>query len=355
MNTARGEAADARPRGGWITPALTLLLVAPLVGEVLNGATRLSYIFAFVPQVMVWGCGALLAREAAHRLRAGVAGTLALGLALSLVVELLVLQTSLAPIPYLALASIPAYDRIGGVNWLWLWFMLGYETVWIVLVPVLVTELAFPARRHEAWLGRRGLSVATLVFAAGCVGLWALWTQAAVPVAFGQPKYWPPRPTLLVSALAVSAFVAIARLLRDRHGEAGESSRPAPPPWSVGTAAVLLSLPWWALIVLVFVPRESLPLWIPLAGGAAWAVGAFAIVRRWSVARGWSDRHRWALAFGALVACMGAGYMGSHTWPAMDLVAKAVLNVVAVERMIALGRAVWRRDPPGSPVVRDGH
>jgi hypothetical protein len=83
-------------------------------------------------------------------------------------------------------------------------------------------------------------------------------------------------------------------------------------------------------------------------------VGAFAIVRRWSVARGWSDRHRWALAFGALVACMGAGYMGSHTWPAMDLVAKAVLNVVAVERMTALGRAVWRRDPPGSPVVRDG-
>src|SRR5512143_92468 len=116
MSTARGWTAEARARRRLIGPGATLLLLAPLVGEVLNGATRLSYIFSFVPQVMVWGCGALLAREAAHRLRAGWMGTLALGLALSLLVELLVLQTSLAPIPFLALASVPAYDRIKGVN-----------------------------------------------------------------------------------------------------------------------------------------------------------------------------------------------------------------------------------------------
>src|SRR5690606_4167448 len=33
-------------------PALTLVLLSPLVGEVLNGATRLSYIFVYVPEVM---------------------------------------------------------------------------------------------------------------------------------------------------------------------------------------------------------------------------------------------------------------------------------------------------------------
>ena len=37
-----------RPR----TPAVTLLLLAPLVGEVLNGATRLSFIFVFVTQII---------------------------------------------------------------------------------------------------------------------------------------------------------------------------------------------------------------------------------------------------------------------------------------------------------------
>jgi len=32
----------------------TLLLLAPLIGEVLSGATRLSFIFAFMPEIMVW-------------------------------------------------------------------------------------------------------------------------------------------------------------------------------------------------------------------------------------------------------------------------------------------------------------
>ncbi len=348
MSTARGWTAEARARKRRIGPGATLLLLAPLVGEVLNGATRLSYIFSFVPQVMVWGCGALIAREAAHRLRAGWMGTLALGLALSLLVELLVLQTSLAPIPFLALASLPTYDRIGGVNWLWLWFMLGYEVVWIVLVPVLVTELLFPARRHEAWLGGRGLAIASVTFAAGCVGLWALWTQIAVPLAFKQPKYWPPVPALLVSVLVTLAPVAAAFALRNRTDASGPSERTPPSPLLVGLASALLALPWWGLIVLVFVPRESLELWVPLALGTAWAAVTVLAVRRWAGARSWSDRHRWALAFGALLVCMGAGYLGSHTWPAIDLVAKVLLNVLAVERMLALGRRVWRRSAIGA-------
>lgn len=333
-------------RSRWQNPALVLVVLAPLIGEVLNGATRLSYIFAFVPQLMVWGCGALLIREVGHRFRGAWTSILLMGLALSTWVELVVLQTSLAPIPWLALMQIPAYGRIFGVNWLWLWFMLGYEAVWIVLLPILITELVFPGRRNEAWLGGRGLVAAAVVFAVGSLALWAIWTQTAVPFAFKQPKYWPPVSALLIGVLVTVALVLAAYALR--MARAAAASGPAPSPWLVGVGAAAFSLVWWILIVLVFAPSPSLPLWVPLAAGAVWAAAAYVVIRRWSSAITWGDRHGWALAFAALMVCMVAGYLGSSTWPKIDLVAKVILNVVAVERMMALARVVWRRPAPAA-------
>ena len=84
----------------WPGPALTLIFLAPLIAEVLSGATRLSYLFVLVPEMMVWGCGALLAREAVRRWRAGWPGLLLLGLGLSIAEEFVIQQTSLAPLPW---------------------------------------------------------------------------------------------------------------------------------------------------------------------------------------------------------------------------------------------------------------
>jgi hypothetical protein len=38
-----------------------------MISEVLFGATRLSYMFVLVPQIMVWGCCALIIREVVRR------------------------------------------------------------------------------------------------------------------------------------------------------------------------------------------------------------------------------------------------------------------------------------------------
>jgi hypothetical protein len=326
-----------RPR----TPAITLILLSPLVGEVLNGATRLSIIFAFVPQIMVWGCGTLIIRELVQRWKAGWPSIVLLGLALSVIAEVLILQTSVAPLPWLQLASIPVYDRIWGVNWLWFVFMLGYEAVWIVLVPILITELIFPQQRDDAWVGARGLTIATTTFIVGCAGLWVLWTQTAIPAAFHQPKYWPPRSTLLLGVLATALLAVAAYAVRG-------SSRPvstsfAPSPWIVGVAAAAFAFPWWILIVLIFVPQPSLPLWVPLLAAPIWAAAAYLLIRRWSMSSSWNDRHRWTLAFGALVMCMLLGYLGSSLWPVIDLVAKIILNAIAVVWMVVLARHVWQR------------
>src|ERR1700729_2932217 len=81
-------------------PIWTLLLLAPFLAEVLSGSTRLSYIFVYIPEVMVWGGGALLCRELARRWRAGGTSLLLLGLALSVAEEFIIQQTSLAPLPF---------------------------------------------------------------------------------------------------------------------------------------------------------------------------------------------------------------------------------------------------------------
>jgi hypothetical protein len=329
-----------RPR----TPAITLILLAPLVGEVLNGATRLSFIFAFIPQIMVWGCGTLMIRELVNRWKGGWPSVVLLGLALSVLAEVLILQTSIAPLPWLQMASIPVYDRIWGVNWLWFVFMLGYETVWIVLVPILITELIFPEQRDTPWVGARGLTIAAITFVAGCAGLWVLWTQTAVPTAFHQPKYWPPRSTLALGVLAVALLGLAAYASRgSSHRASRTSTSSAPAPWIVGSAAVAFAVPWWIVIVLVFVPQPSLPLWLPLLAAPIWAAAAWLAIARWSRSASWNDRQRWALAFGALVVCMLLGYLGSSLWPAIDLIAKVLFNAGAVAGMIVLARLVWQR------------
>src|ERR1700755_3207753 len=103
MNSAEGPQAIApaqRSRWKRLAPAGTLIVLAPVIAEVLSGATRLSYIFVIVPEMMVWGCGALLIREAVVRWRGGWPSLLSLGLALSVAEEFIIQQTSLAPLPW---------------------------------------------------------------------------------------------------------------------------------------------------------------------------------------------------------------------------------------------------------------
>ena len=96
----------------------------------------------------MWGCGALLCRELVRRWQAGGTSLLLLGLALSIAEEFVIQQTSLAPLPFPG-ANV-SYGRAWGVNWLYFLFMLGYESVWVVLVPVEITELIFPGPAKPA-------------------------------------------------------------------------------------------------------------------------------------------------------------------------------------------------------------
>src|SRR5579863_7404963 len=90
----------ASPEIRYRAPIWTLIVVSPFIAEVLSGSTRLSVIFVFIPEVLTWGIGALLARELVRRWRAGGVSLLLLGLALSIAEEFVIQQTSLYPLPF---------------------------------------------------------------------------------------------------------------------------------------------------------------------------------------------------------------------------------------------------------------
>jgi hypothetical protein len=330
-------------------PALTLIVVAPGIAEVSSGATRLSFIFVFFSEMMVWGCGALIIRELVRRWQAGWTSMFLLGLCLSIAEEFLIQQTSLAPLPWV---PAPAYGRVWGVNLIYFLFMLGFESVLVVLVPVQLTELIFPARRREPWLKKSGVVTTSIVFAVGSFIAWFLWIKIARAKVLHVPPYNPPLLTLLAGVLMIAALSVGAYMLRnvDRPSTAPPSSAEAvsPWPWIVGIATLLFGFPWYALMGLVFVPGHHVPLWIPVLAAIVWAILAYVIARWFSRSSGWSDIHRWSAVFCASLVCMIAGFLGSSAWSRIDLVGKIILNFVSVAGFIWLGLKITRRSNQAS-------
>jgi hypothetical protein len=326
-----------------LLPAMTLALLAPVIAEVLSGATRLSYLFVLIPEIMVWGCGALIIRELVRWWRAGSVSMLLLALALSVAEEWVIQQTSLAPLPWVT----TRYGRLWQVNWIWFLFFLGYESVWVVLVPVQLTELLFRGRRTDRWLSDRGLVISALVFLLGSFFAWFLWTQIARPVTFHVPKYQTPLAQPILGLIMIAALAAAAYLLR-HLGSRKYSGRPVPPAWVAALAAVLLATPWYGLMSLLFGVRHDWPISVPMLAGCLWAGGCWALIRYWTASEKWTDLHRVALCFGATAVIMACGFSGSNAWPRTDVTAKIVLNITAVLAFATLAKHIGKH--PGHPV-----
>ena len=339
MTGTSHSVAPAVSRWARIGPVLTLLVLSPIIGEVMSGATRLSYIFVLAPEIMVWGCGAVLIREFVRSWQAGWTSALLLGFGLAIAEEFIIQQTSIAPLPWLG--GAPGYGRVWGVNWPYFAFMLGYEAVWIVLVPIQVTELLFPGRRSEGWLQLRGRVVCGAVFILGSFIAWFAWTQQARPNAFHVPPYHPPALTV-ISGLAVILLLVVAAYSARRAGRRPRSGTP-PQPWIMVIGTMLLGLPWYCLMVLVFGPVRELPILVPMFAAVIWATGLYLLVRNWALKSEWQDLHRWALCFGALLVCMTGGFLGASTFSRLDLLGKIILNLLGSACMVVLAASIKKR------------
>jgi hypothetical protein len=318
----------------------------------LSGATKFRVLFALVPEILVWGCGALLIREIIRRWRGGWTSMLLLGLGLSIAEEFVIQQTSLGPLPFPG--ALVHYGRAWGVNWIYFLFMLGYESVWVVLVPVQVTELLFRSRRDAPWLRNRGLIIATILFLIGSRIAWYAWIKRVLPMIFHLPPYHPGAFIIGCGMFAIVLLAILAYFARHVGIGKPNHAHRAPPAWVVVVLGFILGLPFYALMSFVFAPKEpQIAFGVVMVGGIAWAAVVYLLLGRITRSAYWSDMHRWALTFGATLLCMVAGFNGSSTWTRIDFYAKVVLNLLAVVAFCLLLSRLRRCQPAAESAAED--
>lgn len=329
------ESEKAIPSRDGRRAAITLAVLAPFIAEVLMGSTRLSFIFVLIPEIMVWGVGAVMAREAARRWRAGWISLMVLGIALGVAEECVIQQTSLAPL--VGLDPAHAYGRFYGVNWVWMLGLLVFESVWVVLVPVRFTEAIFPEERAKPWLTNRGLLWSSLIFIAGSFLAWFLWTRIARPQKFHVPPYHPASAYILTGVVAIALLIATAYALRSSGHPNLETTQSAGPTWAVGLVALMLAAPWFTVIGWAYGSMPKLPVSIAITSGLAWSLVSFLLFKWWTARTSWGDLHGLLAASGALMASMVMGFLQGG-WSRVDLTAKIIFDLASVMGMIYLVR-----------------
>jgi len=332
------------PMGRWSGPALTLLLLSPVIAELLFGVTSITTIFVLIPQIGTWGCAALLIRELVRRWGKGWLAILLLGTAVAIAEECLIQQTSLAP-----LVGVPpdqVYGRAHGVNWVYFLWALGYESLWTVVLPIQLVELIFPERRDERWVGVKGLVFASAAFLVASFIAWFTWTQLYVPRFFPESAYQVPWSAAALAVTAIAALVVAAKGI-ESSGQKLASDRTVPAPGTVGLVSFLLALPWFALVYFSYRMIQGPPAVLSFVLGLAWAGGSFALVRSWSARSDWNDACLLAAVSGAIAASMLAGFpiMIASGAPRIDLAGKIVFNIVAVLLLFTFATRLQRRTP----------
>ncbi|MGH7881884.1 MAG: hypothetical protein ACREN8_03110 [Candidatus Dormibacteraceae bacterium] len=317
-------------------PILSLLILAPFTVDILFGATQVTTMAGLIPEIITYGCAALLIRGVVRSCGGGWSTILLFGLAFTVISECLIVQTSLAP----QIGRLSNYGRAWGVNWLYLTWAMGYVSIWGIVLPIQLTELIYPRLRANLWLRRRGLITVAVVFALGSIGVWCNWTQIVVPKFLHGPSYYPPLFTLAIAIVAAVVLTCAGIWsLRYRASPGPRTDQGTPPPWQVALATVVLGV-LWCVLELLPSPVDGwvvrFPPIAPIAVGIALAVGGLCLLRRWSASSTWSDRHRLAAVTGALTASMISGFFVNDLTTPVNLVGKILLNIVALALLAVL-------------------
>ena len=322
-----------------IAPALLLMLLAPLLTEVLPGATRFSSIFVLPVEIAVWGGGAVLIRELIRRNGLGWQSLLMLALVLAIAEECLIQQTSLAPV-VIKLKGLE-YARWMGVNYVYLLWALAYESVLVVMLPVLLAELIFPERREEGWLSKTGGTVVTLFFVLGCFLAWFSWTQIARVKVFHLPPYTPPLAAVLVAvgAIGVLAFLALGPR---RSAFAPARPKLPPSPWLVALCGIAWSALLYGMVLLAFGIAPQVPAAAPVGAWVIAVAVALGVLPHWTAHPDWRPAHRYGLIFGVVGSAMVVSFFGFQGSPLPDIIFKVATNVIAALLLVWLGLSLRR-------------
>jgi hypothetical protein len=298
--------------------------VAPYLGEVLSTATSpLDLLLPWKLALLagLYGSGALLCREFAHRWGLGLPGLALLGAAYGIFEEALVDRFWFDP-GYAHETGIGDYTQVWHTNLLLAAHLTTFHAAVSVCSSVLVVEWLFPGNRDRAWVRPRGLVVAAI---------------AMLLVAFlTYDDYVRPLVGQVFVALGVGVLLVVTAYLSRRRTHPARTSSRRPRPRLLAVVAFICT---GAHFVLTYTVRSTCLTW---PAGLALAVTPIVIgvlaVRRWATTGphgrdglwvvtgilGFFVVHdvligfggRYDLVVGAVLAALGLAWLHRRTPPA---------------------------------------
>jgi hypothetical protein len=275
-----------------ITPALALFLLSPIIGELLSGSAPPAEFFTpfgFTVMTLLYGGGALTARELKVRWGKGMGSLLLLGAAYGVLEEGLMVASFQNP-HWMDLGVLGVFGRWLGVNWVWAVDLTSYHAIVSITVPVMLVELAYPEAKGEPWLRGRwlwfvpGLLLADVVF-----GLFVFSMVTG---------FWPPLPQYAFMVLVTAAFILMARWLPPDWARRGTKPMRKPSFYALVTlagafacGAIFMVLP--NALTFTFAPVLVILL------GAATVIGLIVFLAGYDWNRA-TPMHRYGIAVGAL-------------------------------------------------------
>ena len=271
-----------------IPPALALLILAPIFGEVVSGSTRLNEFFnpvTFISELMLYGCGAIIVRELVVRWKKGWLAMLLLGMAYGIYEEGLVVQSFFDP-TWKDLGVLATYGRTIGVNWVWTEHLIIFHALISISASITFVEILYPAQRFDSWVKSRFWWIVNWAAFITVLFLWKILIRY-------DSGIWQIISVLTILLLAIFARVFPDRILIPLN-------KPCPRParfWWAGF------LGYFVQFFLIYSISSSGTIPFPILMLLILLFDAFVLwlILRWNGnGASWDDRHRLALLSGAL-------------------------------------------------------
>lgn len=147
-------------------PIITLLIIAPFLGELLSGSSPPSEYFqplTFILLTLLYGIGALLIRETARRWNKGWISILLMGMAYGIYEEGIMVR-SFFDTNWMDLGQLAHYGRWIGINWIWAIALTIFHSVISISLPIMITDLLFPKHRDAIWLTKKEFNIFMILF-----------------------------------------------------------------------------------------------------------------------------------------------------------------------------------------------
>lgn len=270
-------------------PALALLFIAPIFGELFSGSSPLNeYVnpLTFIPLSMLYGCGAIIARELTIRWKKEWLSLLLLGFAYGIFEEGIMVRSFFDP-NWMDIGNLGTYGRVAGVNWVWTYHLIIFHALVSIAASIVFVEILYPERRRESWVTSRKW-------------WWANWILLILTLPLGKllTPYNAPDPWILLSWISIFALLGLARLVPGLNLPARE--KPMSHPWRFFLLAFLGTL-GHHIFIYMGADGEAYSFLVALFLTVSLDIIVLWLTLRWSSNfHKWDDRHRMSFLSGIL-------------------------------------------------------